>query len=251
MASMRSKDQNHRRIRSIIKFLVTDPLPNYPTMDSLTMMFWNCRGVGNNAFKRNMRELIKSHKLAILILMETKVPYSSIGTFFNNMGFTVATIVDPIGRSGGIWLLWDTTQVGSHTTNQVIQATIHEEDYEKWILSAIYASPNASQWKELWDNLEEIASSMEKPWLVAEDFNDFINCNERRSYSTNYNHNKAQKFAKRINNCNLIDLGSVNPRLTWTNNRRRLANTMERLDRAMSNDKWRALFPEGTVRTLP
>ncbi|XP_028094850.1 uncharacterized protein LOC114294871 [Camellia sinensis] len=26
---------------------------------------------------------------------------------------------------------------------------------------------------------------------------------------------------------------------------------MERLDRTMSNDKWRALFPEGTVRTLP
>ncbi|KAL7187043.1 hypothetical protein ACSBR1_037168 [Camellia fascicularis] len=26
---------------------------------------------------------------------------------------------------------------------------------------------------------------------------------------------------------------------------------MERLDRAMSNDRWRALFPEGTVRTLP
>ncbi|KAL7183941.1 hypothetical protein ACSBR2_026167 [Camellia fascicularis] len=26
---------------------------------------------------------------------------------------------------------------------------------------------------------------------------------------------------------------------------------MERLDRAMSNDQWRALFPEGTMRTLP
>ncbi|KAL7230437.1 hypothetical protein ACSBR2_008839 [Camellia fascicularis] len=111
MASMRSKNQDHRRIRSIIKALVTNPLPNYPTMDSLTMMFWNCREAGNNAFKHNMHELIKSHKPAILILMETKIPYSSMGTFFNNMGFTAATIVDPIGRSGGIWLFWNTTQV--------------------------------------------------------------------------------------------------------------------------------------------
>ncbi|KAL7230598.1 hypothetical protein ACSBR2_008963 [Camellia fascicularis] len=55
----------------------------------------------------------------------------------------------------------------------------------------------------------------------------------------------------RINNCNLIDLGSVGPRLTWTNNRQGLANSIERLDRAMSNHQWRALFPEGTVRTLP
>ncbi|KAL7198295.1 hypothetical protein ACSBR2_020738 [Camellia fascicularis] len=92
---------------------------------------------------------------------------------------------------------------------------------------------------------------MEKPWLVAGDFNDYINHNERRSFSTHYNHNRPQKFAERINNCNLIDLGCVGPRFTWTNNRHGLANTMECLDRAISNDKWRALFPEGTVRTLP
>ncbi|KAL7254736.1 hypothetical protein ACSBR1_008973 [Camellia fascicularis] len=141
-----------------------------------------------------MHELIKSHKPAILILMETKIPYSSMGTFFNNMGFTAATIVDPIGRSGGIWLFWDTTQVtirASHATNQVIQATIHKEDYEEWILSAVHASLNASQREELWDNLEETASSMGKPWLVVGDFNGFPNSNERGSYSTNYNHNRA------------------------------------------------------------
>ncbi|XP_028119120.1 uncharacterized protein LOC114316624 [Camellia sinensis] len=72
-----------------------------------------------------------------------------------------------------------------------------------------------------------------------------------RSFSPYYNHNRTQKFVERINNCNLIDLGCVGPRLTWTNNRYGLANTMEHLDRAMSNDKCRALFPEGTVRTLP
>lgn len=251
---MRSRDQDHRRIRSILTSLATDPLPDYPVMNSLNMMFWNCRGAGNNAFKRNMRELLNTHKPAILILMETKIPYSTMGNFFNNLGFTAATIVDPVERAGGIWLLWDTDQVNmrtSHATNQVIQATIHKEDYEEWILSAVYASPNSSQRDELWDNLEETAKTMEKPWLVAGNFNDFSNQNERRSYALSYNHSRAQKFTERINNCNLIDLGSVGPRLTWTNNRKGLANTMERLDRAMSNDKWRAFFPEGTVRTLP
>ncbi|KAL7190222.1 hypothetical protein ACSBR2_022498 [Camellia fascicularis] len=92
---------------------------------------------------------------------------------------------------------------------------------------------------------------MEKPWLVAGDFNDYINHTERRSFSPHYNHNRSQKFAERINRCNLIDLGCVGPRFTWTNNRHGMANTMECLDRAMSNDKWRTLFPEGTVRTLP
>ncbi|KAL7239070.1 hypothetical protein ACSBR2_005045 [Camellia fascicularis] len=92
---------------------------------------------------------------------------------------------------------------------------------------------------------------MDKPWLVSGDFNDFVSQDERRSFTPNHHNNRCQKFSERINNCNLMDLGSVGPRLSWTNNRQGLANTMERLDRAMSNDKWRALFPEGTVRTLP
>ncbi|KAI8008446.1 hypothetical protein LOK49_LG07G02243 [Camellia lanceoleosa] len=158
LASMRSKEQDLRWIRSILKTLVTDPLPNYPTMDSLTLMFWNCRGAGNNAFKCNMRELIKSHHPSILILMETKIPYSFMGNFFNNIGFTM-TIVDPI-EDRNIWLLWDTTQVtirASHATNQVIHATIHKKDYEEWILSHCLCQPNASQRRSS-DNLEEIAN---------------------------------------------------------------------------------------------
>ncbi|KAI7998581.1 hypothetical protein LOK49_LG10G02370 [Camellia lanceoleosa] len=178
MASLRSRDQDHRRIRNILPGLAADPLPQYPTMNAFNLLVWNCRGAGNSAFKRNMSELIKNHKPEILILMETKVPFSSMGNFFNTMGFMAATIVDPAGRAGGIWLLWD-----------LAQATIHKEDYEEWILFAVYASPNPSQRDVLWNDLEESARNMEKPWLVAGDFNDYINHTERRSFSPHYNHN--------------------------------------------------------------
>lgn len=92
---------------------------------------------------------------------------------------------------------------------------------------------------------------MTQPWLVAGDFNDFTDLSERKSFSPNHNFTRSQRFRDRINNCNLIDMGSVGPQLTWTNNRQGLANTMERLDKAMRNDQWQALFFEGTVRTLP
>ncbi|CAL5396480.1 unnamed protein product [Camellia sinensis] len=39
--------------------------------------------------------------------------------------------------------------------------------------------------------------------------------------------------------------------MTWTNNRHGLANTTERLDRAMCNVAWRTLYPEATVKVLP
>ncbi|XP_028056650.1 uncharacterized protein LOC114260679 [Camellia sinensis] len=39
--------------------------------------------------------------------------------------------------------------------------------------------------------------------------------------------------------------------MTWTKNRQGIANTMERLDRALCNAEWRTMFPEATFRVLP
>ncbi|KAL7254943.1 hypothetical protein ACSBR1_009157 [Camellia fascicularis] len=178
MAFMRSTDQDHRRIRSILPSLTTDPLPSFPSMDSLKILIWNCRGAGNNTFRRNMCELLQTHKPGILVLLETKVTYSSTGNFFSNMGLLAATIVDPVGCSGGIWLIWDTDQVNvraSVVSNQYIQATIHKEDYEEWVFNAVYASPNPSLREALWEELEDTTKNLEKPWLKARDFNDYAN----------------------------------------------------------------------------
>ncbi|KAI8007760.1 hypothetical protein LOK49_LG07G03709 [Camellia lanceoleosa] len=222
MASMRSIDQDHRRIHSILKNLASDPLPHYPSMDSMKILIWNCRRAGNNIFKRNLRELLNIHKPEILVFMETKVPFSSLGNFFNNLGFSASTVVDPVGKIGGIWMLWDTAHVNVRTSsvsNQYIQATIHREDYEEWIFSAVYASPNPVNRDTLWEDLERTAANMNQPWLVAGDFNDFTDLSERRSFSPNHTSTRNQRFRNKVNNCNLIDLGSIGPRLTWTNNR--------------------------------
>ncbi|KAL7202772.1 hypothetical protein ACSBR1_034272 [Camellia fascicularis] len=48
-----------------------------------------------------------------------------------------------------------------------------------------------------------------------------------------------------------MDLGCTGPKFTWTNNRRGMANTMERLNRALCNENWRTMYPQGTVRNLP
>ncbi|KAI7994532.1 putative membrane-associated kinase regulator 2 [Camellia lanceoleosa] len=92
--------------------------------------------------------------------------------------------------------------------------------------------------------------NVEQPWLVAGDFNDYASQHEKRSFSLSQNTRRTQKFLDHVNNCNLIDLGSFGPRMTWTNNRQGLANTMERLDRAMCNTEWRTIFPEATVKVL-
>ncbi|XP_028098516.1 uncharacterized protein LOC114298184 [Camellia sinensis] len=177
-----------------------------------------------------------------------------MGNFFNQLGFIASTVVDPTGRMGGIWIVWDASQVNvrvSSANSQSIHATIHKEDFEEWVLAAVYASPNPILRENLWEDLEAVASDTDKPWLVARDFNDYTNQGERRSFRPSHNFVRNQKFLDRINNCNLIDLGSSGPRMTWMNNRHGLANIIERLDRAMCNSDWRTMFPEAIVRVLP
>ncbi|KAI8031498.1 hypothetical protein LOK49_LG01G02408 [Camellia lanceoleosa] len=104
MASLRSVKDDHRQIRSIVTDLETSD-PIFPSMDLLRLLFWNCRGVDNNIFKCNLVEIIKAHKPEILVLMETKVAFSKLASFFNRLGYTISTIVDPVERVDGIWII--------------------------------------------------------------------------------------------------------------------------------------------------
>ncbi|KAI7988231.1 hypothetical protein LOK49_LG13G01142 [Camellia lanceoleosa] len=185
--------------------------------------------------------------------METKVQLSSMGLFFNKLSFTASTHMDPVGKCGGIWMLWDpfkSTVMALDANSQVIHAKIKRDNFSDWILSAMYASPIPRSHDALWENLESVADNMTEPWLVAGDFNDFACQNEKRSFSTAQDHTRTRKFQARLNRCKLMDLGCSGPRLTWTNGRQGLANTLERLDRVGCNTEWRLQFQEGEVRNL-
>ncbi|XP_028100952.1 uncharacterized protein LOC114300280 [Camellia sinensis] len=239
------------RVQKIIGIPDYCPLPDYPNSSSMKLLVWNCRGAGNKVFKRNLRKFISIHKLTILVLIETKVQLSSMGLFFNKLGFTASTHMDPVGKCSGIWMLWDTfksTVMALDANSQVIHAKIKRDNFSDWILSAVYASPIPRSRDALWENLESVADNMTEPCLVTGDFNDFASQNEKRSFSSAQDHTRTRKFQARLNRCKLMDLGCSGPRLTWTNGRQGLANT---LDRAVCNTEWRLQFQKGEVRNLP
>ncbi|CAL5432119.1 unnamed protein product [Camellia sinensis] len=252
-------EEDQKTVRNILGLSEAEDWPTHK-LSSMDMLIWNCRGAGNARFRRNLWELVRLHKPDMIILMKTKVELNTMGMFFNNLGFTASTHVDPTGRSGGIWLLWNPSQTNVRVhdaSSQMITTTISRQDYLDWVLSAVYASSNIRMRDELWNDLTTLAQHTQKPWLVAGDFNDYSSFEDKRSFSTSPSQNlsqsqrRSQKFSDRISSCNLMDLGCVGPRLTWTNNRKGWANTMVRLDRALCNTEWQTLFPEGYVHNLP
>ncbi|KAI8006782.1 hypothetical protein LOK49_LG07G02097 [Camellia lanceoleosa] len=108
------------RMLASIRLSPSEPLLDFPNRFSMNIMLWNCRGAGNKIFHRNFKEIIRTHRPDVVALFETKVLFSSMGLFFNNLGYTASTVVDPVGRVGGIWLIWNPTQVSvnAFVTNQ-------------------------------------------------------------------------------------------------------------------------------------
>ncbi|XP_058211449.1 uncharacterized protein LOC131323612 [Rhododendron vialii] len=174
-----------------------------------------------------------------------------MGMFFKNLGLTASTHVDPSGRKGGIWILWDPSKVSLNTTlttPQAIHTTVRKDNFEDWIFSAVYGSRNPRIREILWEELGSLADTNQKPWLIAGDFNDTAEASESKSNAPDTSASQRRKFMDNINKCQLIDLGYMGAKYTWTNGRLGLANVQKRLDRALSNEEWRSLFPEGNVK---
>ncbi|KAH7853129.1 hypothetical protein Vadar_033650 [Vaccinium darrowii] len=177
------------------------PLPNLPIHFSMICLIWNCKGACNNVFKRNMSELIFTHNPDVLVLVETKVPLSTLNDFFSKKGFTTNSFSDPVGCSGGVWVLWNPSNVtvsAVEVTNQATDATISRVDYEEWIFTAVYGSSNPSCRDLMWYDLQERANNDSKARLLTGDFNDHAESSKKRSF---------QRGAHFLNSCNFIDFG--------------------------------------------
>ncbi|KAL7194946.1 hypothetical protein ACSBR1_035203 [Camellia fascicularis] len=180
ISSMKSDVFNRLKMRKILGTPDFGPHPVLPNSVVMKLLIWNYRGADNKAFKRTIEELEKTHRPSIVGLMETK--------FFNKLGFTASSHVDLVGRSGRIWALWDPFRMTVETLEVnalFIHVKIKRDNFEDWILSAIYASPNPRNRDLFWENLKATVDNMNFHWLVTGDFNEIASQSEKRSFSTN------------------------------------------------------------------
>ncbi|KAI7997893.1 hypothetical protein LOK49_LG10G00683 [Camellia lanceoleosa] len=133
LSSINSDVFDRLKVRKILGTPDFGPLSSFPNSMSMKLLIWNCKRAGNKVFKRTMKELVQTHKPFILVLMETKVELSSMGQFFNKMGFTASSHVDPMGHNGGIWVLWDPFRVmvkALEVNTQFIHAKVQRDNFE-------------------------------------------------------------------------------------------------------------------------
>ncbi|XP_074266599.1 uncharacterized protein LOC141589876 [Silene latifolia] len=170
-----------------------------------------------------------------------------------NANKEVVRIYKPTVLAGGIWLYWrkdvvTVTPIAEH--QQFITVEISRNGELPWFFSAVYASLDPANRRQLWVELENFARHNNRPWLLAGDFNETRSLRERHGRDHNMAR-RCENFDNWIENCEFLELAFTGPSHTRARGNSVGTRQSARLDRALCNAYWGALFEDAMVRHVP
>lgn len=163
-------------------------------------------------------------------------------------------VVPSEGRSGGLWLLWDSDidlKVIRADSNIILASLVNNPTKEAFCLICMYGDPSHFRTKDLWKQISTFVDENNgKPMLCMGDLNEIMYPQDKSN--ANYvNQSRINLFCSLVKNCGLFDLGYNGPAYTWCNKRYSSKPLYERLDRFLANAEWSSLFPNANIYNLP
>ncbi|CAM8982614.1 unnamed protein product [Rhodiola kirilowii] len=215
----------------------------------MSLISWNCRGVGGPRAVRSIRDVVNTHRPSILGLVETKKADGDWEAIRCRLGFKGCFAVRSRGKSGGLAILW------SEDVDVILQSFSHQHidvfvkgEMEFW-LTLFYGNPRVQDRYIGWELLRKLRRSEQQAWVVMGDFNEVAfswetdSRRERQAWQMN-------NFRECLTFCGLTDLGFKGDKYTYSNRRIGVREVRARLDRAVANRAWREMFPDAGVRHI-
>ena len=144
----------------------------------MNIVIWNFQGALNPSFQSFLHSLVQTHHPAIMIITMTKTSGLKAKNITDRLQFDRAIHANNIGFTGGLWVLWDSTQVEVSkfsSTKQEIHAMVRDiSSNSLWLMFVIYASPRFAKRLLLRENLSKVAELHNLPWIIARDFNEVL-----------------------------------------------------------------------------
>ncbi|KAL6286277.1 hypothetical protein ACE6H2_010667 [Prunus campanulata] len=136
----------------------------------MNILCWNSRGAVCTKFRSTVMDLVRSHHIDVLFVCEPRISGPKALAVIKSLGFSCFE------------LLWNDAKVKLDiigTSDQSISACLSWQGQKPWLFSAIYARPCNVKKEKLWEYLNFVASCHQMPWLLAGDFNDILQAEDK------------------------------------------------------------------------
>ncbi|WVZ85170.1 LOW QUALITY PROTEIN: hypothetical protein U9M48_032120 [Paspalum notatum var. saurae] len=219
-------------------------------MNPSSILIWNARGLNNKARRNSVREVVLSSKADIVCLQETKVEVMNHFLFSSVFGseFDKFAALPASGTRGGVLVAWKSSVVQALSSRvDLFSVSVHfvEEEGHNWWFTGVYG-PQEDDDKLLFiQELRDVRSLCQGPWLVAGDFNLIYQAEDKN----NANQNRAMMgcFRRLLDNTELKEISLPGHKFTWSNERDN--PTLVRLDRAFCCSEWEEIFPDAVLQS--
>ncbi|XVF36998.1 hypothetical protein REPUB_Repub19eG0107000 [Reevesia pubescens] len=199
----------------------------------------NCCGLGNPWSVRALQKLVWREDPDVIFLSETIITVDKLEGIRHKYGTYSIFGVDPIGRSGGLAMIWknEVDMVLSSFSKYHIDMDITDPKGEQWRITGFYGEPNSNIRCNAWTTLTQLSRRSSKPWLCLWDFNEILWDSEksRKCLRPQW---QMENFKKALEDAELVDLGYISSWFTWEIGKCSKTLVRERLDCACSNKDW-------------
>lgn len=146
----------------------------------MSILSWNCQGLGNPETVQRLREMHRVHFPDFLFLMETKQKTSYIEHLKTSLGYDKLITVDPIGRSGGLAVMWKRSYEVEVLSmdNRIIDLKVTIGSLV-FFLTCVYGDPVRGRRKWVWEKLINIGIQRDEAWVLVGDFNELRHHEEK------------------------------------------------------------------------
>ncbi|XP_050238444.1 uncharacterized protein LOC126687935 [Mercurialis annua] len=217
----------------------------------MSILSWNCRGLGNPRTVRVLMDLVQVHKPVLVFLMETMINEAKVYKVCQKIGFEGSCIVSGSGHGGGLALFWKhknwVTILDSN--RNFIDASIEIPLLPPWRFTGFYGFPERNRRQASWDLLRSLHRPMTIPWCCGGDFNDILRSNEKKggAFQPSW---LLDGFNSAVSDCNLTDIDMEGHLFTWERGRGTNHWIKERLDRFLVNPQWQLAFSQSHLKNV-
>ncbi|XP_059306396.1 uncharacterized protein LOC132057813 [Lycium ferocissimum] len=199
------------------------------------------------AFQR-LINMQRQCKCFIIALMEPFQNCRHLQKYKRRLGMEAALS----NTNGKIWVFLDSEmqwEIVLDTEQQLTLKLQHQGIEKDFLATFVYAKCDGNERPTLWDNIYQIADSMNLPWMVGGEFN-VILADEEKLGGLPVTLDECEDFAFCINSCGLLDMGFKGSLFTWWNGRSAEDCIFKRLDRILVNNSLQEMFPQIEIEHL-